>query len=1037
MRKGAQKIQRASTVLHHLDPGTYPEPGSWAQSLQTQTEITIRTLVEHTFELSARRRPGHAIVFIIDEVGQYVARSADKIENLRAVVEHFGQESKNRVLNNQAVAPVWVIVTSQEKLDEVVAAIDDKRVELAKLQDRFYHRIDMAPADIREVATKRVLAKKPEADALLRRAYQKSAGQLKTHIQPERSQKFTFDVSEDDFVQFYPYLPHFIELSIDIVSGMRLQAGAPRHIGGSNRTIIKQAYEMLVSDRTRMADAPIGTLVTLDKIYELVEGNLPSERQRDITTIMQTWPEDPWPARVAKAITLLEYVRGLPRTEKNLAALLYDSLDAPSPLPEVQRAVSLLEGEFIRQTEEGWKLLTAQEKSWTAERDSLNPTPKERHDIWEKSLREIFGEARMSTYRYKGRAFRIGVTWSGRTIANGQEILLELQVCDNPQDFASECEEVRKDSRQAKDRVFWVMSTTDEIDDLVVEIYRSRSMVSKYEQLRAQARITADESASLASEKLQAIRLEDRLKSLLTAAFQQGSGFYGGVEKPGPDLGRTAPEILKAMLDYAVPRLYPKLDMGLYSLRGKEAEEILKAANLNGLSQVFYETQGGMGLVSFEGDKPVIHLQAPLIREVLGYLQGEHTYGNKVTGRALENHFGSLPYGWDRQVVVVVMATLLRGGAIEVTYQGRRFRNHLEPQVRTVFTGTNAFRSASFAPRKAPDLKTLVEAVRRYEALTGEEVDVDETAIAQAFQDLARDEMDALKSAIAIAKANQVPQPVLDVLEEYRNTLLAVLQGASDDVVNILAGEGKSFQDIRSQVGAIRDSLEGDGLERLHRLRFVLHQIWPLLEGRIQDGELQEIVSTLQDFLNNGSYYRFPAQVESGIEKIITVYRKLYRTQHEARRIAYQEAVDFVKGLPDWSFLANELLAETSEKQIESASLQLTNELLDEIIEPLTSRICVERDDLAFSRVETCQMCQDSLPLLEADLAAVTARREQVIAKIQAMRAPKEKFERVRVAEIIGGYQALETKEEVEKALEQLKEYLLKLIDSGIRVILE
>ena len=154
--------------------------------------------------------------------------------------------------------------------------------------------------------------------------YKDHSGQLKTHTQPERSQ-IKFDVSEDEFVQFYPYLPYFVELSIDVVSGLRLQAAAPRHFGGSNRTIIKQAYEMLVSDRTRLADAPIGTLVTLDRIYDLVEGNLPSERQRDISDIRNLWEDDPWPARTAKVIALLEYVRGVPRTERNIAALLYDS----------------------------------------------------------------------------------------------------------------------------------------------------------------------------------------------------------------------------------------------------------------------------------------------------------------------------------------------------------------------------------------------------------------------------------------------------------------------------------------------------------------------------------------------------------------------------------------------------------------------------------------------------------------------------------------------------------------------------------------
>jgi len=186
VRKGAQKVLRTSAVMNQLDPKTYPAPDSWAQSFNPNADITIKTLVDRTFELSARRSPGKAIVFVIDEVGQYVARSGEKIENLRAVVEQYGKEGKNRVQANKAVAPVWIIVTSQEKLDEVVAAIDDKRVQLAKLQDRFRYRVDMAPADIREVATRRVLNKKTEAEPVLRKMYQDNHSQIKAHTTPER-----------------------------------------------------------------------------------------------------------------------------------------------------------------------------------------------------------------------------------------------------------------------------------------------------------------------------------------------------------------------------------------------------------------------------------------------------------------------------------------------------------------------------------------------------------------------------------------------------------------------------------------------------------------------------------------------------------------------------------------------------------------------------------------------------------------------------------------------------------------------------------
>ena len=130
----------------------------------------------------------------------------------------------------------------------------------------------------------------------------------------ERTTRRT-EISEDDFVQFYPYPPHYIDLCIGIMSGIRLQPGAPRHYGGSNRTIIKQAYEMLVSDRTAMAQKPIGCLVTLDKVFELVEGNLSNEKRTDIFDIGQRFKGDTedcgWALRVAKAICLLEFVRDL------------------------------------------------------------------------------------------------------------------------------------------------------------------------------------------------------------------------------------------------------------------------------------------------------------------------------------------------------------------------------------------------------------------------------------------------------------------------------------------------------------------------------------------------------------------------------------------------------------------------------------------------------------------------------------------------------------------------------------------------------
>ena len=359
-------------------------------------------------------------MLVIDEVGQYVSRSVDKIDDLRALVEQFGKVGKNRVRRGLAVAPVWLVVTAQEKLEEVVAALDSKRVELARLQDRFRRRVDLSPADIREVATRRVLQKTPDGAATLRRLYDTHRGQLAAACQLERTHRPSA-VEEQTFVDFYPYLPHHVDLSIDIVSGLRVQPGGPRHLGGRNRTIIKQAYEMLVSDRTRLAEAPVGTPVTLDRVYELVEQNLPTERRKDIADIAARPWASPWPLRVVKALTLLEAVRDLPRTAPHIAALLVDAVGTPQPRREVELALrELEEAQFVRQAQDGYKLQTVPERNWEAERRGLlEPRPGERQGILRERLQEILQDPHLHAYRYKNCA---ASAWPPRSTARPWEM---------------------------------------------------------------------------------------------------------------------------------------------------------------------------------------------------------------------------------------------------------------------------------------------------------------------------------------------------------------------------------------------------------------------------------------------------------------------------------------------------------------------------------------------------------------------------------------------------------------------------------------
>ena len=56
---------------------------------------------------------------------------------------------------------------------------------------------------------------------------------------------------------------------------------------------------------------------------------------------------------------------------------------------------------------------------------------------------------------------------------------------------------------------------TLKLDELVAELYRSKIMVGRYNQLRAENKITREELTSLSEERQQVNRLEARLQEQL------------------------------------------------------------------------------------------------------------------------------------------------------------------------------------------------------------------------------------------------------------------------------------------------------------------------------------------------------------------------------------------------------------------------------------------------------------------------------------------------------------------------------------------
>jgi len=1052
-RVTAFAINQASAIMHDLEPDTYPQADSWAKA-KRDVDVSPNLLAERVFTLMERRREGRSVLFVIDEVGQYVSRSVDKILDLQGVVQALGRVGRDRALQGKGTGQAWVAVTSQEKLNEIVSSLDDKRVELARLQDRFPLRVDLAPQDISEVTSKRVLTKTAAAEAELTALYTAHQHTLaaRTRIQSAIPRAA---LSAIDFAGLYPFLPYQVDLIISIVSGLRNQPGANRATGGSNRTIIKLAQQVLINDRVNLGDKPVGALVTLDMIYDLTEGNLTYERRQDIAEIARAVevadvsagdPDSPFHAadgatilRVAKAITLLGFIRDTPATAENIAAVLYPTLAADSLQPAVQAAIdALVQGRMIKPTDNGYQMLSAEGKQWEEERQGIALRPGDYSRQQKEVLTALLDGL---SYRYKDLKTVKPTLYTGEErLGKEGDVALRLVLANEGPEFAAACDEARGRSRAESTGAVWVLKRGAEVDRWTEELHRSREMVARHER---QTR-TTEEGKLLGDEKERQKDAGTRLTVALTEALLSGRAYHNGVEYDLRGLGADLRDAFGRLFEKVVPDAYPKFGLAAVKVKGDEADALLAAANLSGLPPVFYGSQDGLRLVTEQGGKASIDTTAPAVKEILDYIDERAVKGEKATGKGLEAHFTGLDYGWDLDVVRLIAAALFRAGQIEVYAQGAPFRDFRNAAAREPFTRTPAFRAASFLPRTGGiTIQEKVAAAKAYQAIYGEDVELDEGMLAEAIKRRLGEEQPTLVHLSTLLRTKKLPGE--DQAAQTLATCQSIVKGDTEEAVKGFAASATTLREGLELARRLRDATTESNLGVLDRARILLDRAVPSLrddsarsslasvdgatsearsgpDASVGTEPIEAAIARLTNSMAAESWYNRLADIATDSHTIEGGYRDRYAYVSDTYCRTYDAAQDRIRAHLDWPTLGENIQ--------------------DRVLTPLAVRW---PDILSIAHAAALPL-SPSLSELRESLAAVGGREADARGLLEEALAPStETIQRVRVRDYLGAAIGREDPDEdmelvarrLDSALQSLRDECLRLVAEGSRVILE
>jgi hypothetical protein len=979
----AFSLGRASEVMHLLEPKTYPMADSWVKGVKQRSDISPGKLADRANELMKRRRPGQSLMFVVDEVGQFVARDVQKMLDLQAVVQSLGVKGRGKH---------WVVITSQEKLGELVSGLDDKKIELARLMDRFPLQVHLEPSDISEVTSRRVLSKNANAQAALGKLFDEHRGRLMEHTRLTADIKLP-ELTRDSFVDLYPLLPYQIDLIIQVVSGLRTQGGASKHVGGANRTIIKLAQQLLINPAVNLAELPLGSLVRLDHVYDLVENNIGSEVRAKISALAKEL-DHPLAQPVAKVICLLQYVKSVHRTGENIAAALHPDVAADSQLAAVKEALRQLEAAHkVRRGDDGYRIPSPAEDDWERVRNGIDPNPGDARRLYSEVLSSFWQPAPSHTL-YETKTFKSGLAIHGRDVVDG-DLVFHVHLADAGKEFQDLAAELRTRSQQDRKNVFWAVSLNDAIDRETVELFRSKEMLARKER---EAK-TPDETALIGEEKVRLRRYQDELRRLLKAACLSGSVYFRGNDRsPGDravDVSKSAAEILAHVLPEVFDRFREAAARSSDVKKGVDA--LFTAENLQGLPSVF----GSLGLLRDEKGKTVFRVESPPLAEVLSRIEERASYGDTASGRLLIDEFAKEPFGWDFEAVRLLVLSLLRAGKIEVTSKGQTIDSATGVEARDTFSNNNLFRQASFRPKKGVEFEELVKASEAFRDTFGSEVRELNTGaiVAELRKEVARHE-DTVVAAQGQLTAHRLPGG--GALEGAIGQMKAILRGSEDNAIATFNASHRSIKDAIKRAVELEQALSEPRLRDLERAREALATAWPFLrqEADITD-DVRARSAALADLLARETFYRELPSIEQHARAIEAEYEGRYEEALRARVNAYTKAFEQLVKTPGW----NDIDAEQQRK----------------IAAPLERWTVRGTERLP-------------IPQLRSDRDACDGRLRTAVAELRQV-IDGERIATVSLGNYFGA--GVETEEQLDSALDGIREECARLIGAGKKVVVQ
>ena len=656
---------------------------NWFNGTET-VETSIAQLVSEIKEYVDTQPRDFRLLFMIDEVGQYVGGDTDLLINLQSLVEKIGSECGGKV---------WVVCTGQEAIDEIIKAREN---EFSRIQARFKTRLSLSSSSADEVIQKRILLKTDEAEHDLEQVYAANDSVLRNLF------SFTDAILDikgytgaGEFAKNFPFVPYQFILMQKVFAEIRKHGNSGKHLSGGERSMLSgfQEAAQKIEDRDEYALAPF--YLFYDTVHTFLDSSIRRVIERCERAAIDGNGIEPQDVDVLKLLYLVRYVDDVKANLDNIVILMADDirLDKITMREQVRGSLDrLMSQNYIGRSGDTYNFLTDEEQDIQRE---IKNTPVATADIVGRIAQMIFADIYTTKkFRYGKYDFAFDQMVDGQAVGalTGGMVLRVLTVATDP----TEKNELRLMVESAG-RAVVVLAENPYYESL-----ESAMKIRKYVKQRNVAQLPKSVQDIIRDQQDEAGKYELTAAEDLKKAIA-GAEFYVDGEHIEIKGGDAKSKIDQA-LEYLVAHVYS--DLGLITKFAETDADIYKI--LHGEE------------ICLPGTEPNRDAAA----KVEKYLEIQFNQNLPTTMSDLQDRFQKKPYGWREIDIAAVVAMLIYDQKVTIKYGGATIQPS-DPKLPDMLRKKSEIGKTSISKRQVVSIQKIRE-VRDFLRDFFDEMDVPE-----------------------------------------------------------------------------------------------------------------------------------------------------------------------------------------------------------------------------------------------------------------------------------------------------------------------